>query len=126
MDSLLEKEIQTLAEAFESANNAVFLAISTISNLMSVSLLLCDSKSSILSSLIVTVSFQETHLKFQISPDGEIKEFKPLEVVKVGHHLPSAIHSSALSIFCLIIFFADFIVFESNTLLTASRKLWRS
>ncbi|XP_019709803.2 protein ACCUMULATION AND REPLICATION OF CHLOROPLASTS 3, chloroplastic isoform X3 [Elaeis guineensis] len=35
VDSLLEKEIQTLAEALESANNAVFLAISAISNLMS-------------------------------------------------------------------------------------------
>ncbi|KAG1361120.1 putative Sucrose synthase 6 [Cocos nucifera] len=35
VDSLLEKDIQTLAEALESANNAVFLAISAISNLMS-------------------------------------------------------------------------------------------
>ncbi|XP_008804368.2 protein ACCUMULATION AND REPLICATION OF CHLOROPLASTS 3 isoform X1 [Phoenix dactylifera] len=59
-DSLLEKEIQTLAEALERANNAVFLAISAISNLMS-----------------------ETHLKFRNSPDGEIKEVKPLEVVKL-------------------------------------------
>lgn len=38
-DSLLKKEAETLAEALESANNAVLLALTTISIMVSVSLI---------------------------------------------------------------------------------------
>lgn len=41
-DSLLKREAETLAEALETANNAVFLALSTISIMISVGLLPCD------------------------------------------------------------------------------------
>ncbi|RZS22488.1 hypothetical protein BHM03_00055288, partial [Ensete ventricosum] len=35
-DSLLKREVETLAEALETANNAVFLALSTISIMISI------------------------------------------------------------------------------------------
>ncbi|CAL9136575.1 unnamed protein product [Musa acuminata var. zebrina] len=59
-DSLLKREVETLAEALETANNAVFLALSTISIMIS-----------------------ETHLKFQNSPDGQMKELGPMEIEKI-------------------------------------------
>ncbi|WOL18197.1 protein ACCUMULATION AND REPLICATION OF CHLOROPLASTS 3 isoform X2 [Canna indica] len=59
-DSLLKREAETLAEALETANNAVFLALNTIPIMMS-----------------------ENNLKFQTSPDGLMKEVRPMEMVKL-------------------------------------------
>ncbi|KAJ0966793.1 hypothetical protein J5N97_023710 [Dioscorea zingiberensis] len=59
-DSLLKVEVETLAEALESANNAVFVAINTIFFLIS-----------------------EMHVKLLSTSVGQLKEVKSLEVLKL-------------------------------------------
>ncbi|XP_020250300.1 protein ACCUMULATION AND REPLICATION OF CHLOROPLASTS 3 isoform X2 [Asparagus officinalis] len=58
-DSLLKAEMETLAEALDSVNNAVFLAMHTISILMS-----------------------EVHLKILNAPNEQMKEVKSFEVLQ--------------------------------------------
>lgn len=84
-DSLLNEEMETLAEASDSLNNAVFLAMHTISILMS-----------------------EVHLKILNTPDGQMKEVGSFEILHLletygeakvgfgaGYNLKSAIMHAA-------------------------------
>ncbi|KAJ6846151.1 protein ACCUMULATION AND REPLICATION OF CHLOROPLASTS 3 isoform X1 [Iris pallida] len=59
-NSLQRTEAETLAEALESANNAVFLAINSVSKLMT-----------------------DLHMKILSSPDGQMKEVKSFEVLNL-------------------------------------------
>lgn len=70
-DSLLKREVETLAEALETANNAVFLALSTISIMISVS-----SLSSMQSYPQILASFRQTTYHFLLPGDSsEVSEF---------------------------------------------------
>ncbi|XP_020579289.1 protein ACCUMULATION AND REPLICATION OF CHLOROPLASTS 3 isoform X2 [Phalaenopsis equestris] len=76
-DSLLKAEIGTLAEALESANNTVFIALNTISSMIS-----------------------KTHASILYTSDGKVEDIKPSEVIKVleGYGEMKIFHGTGYSV----------------------------
>lgn len=88
-DTLLKREVETLAEAMETANNAVFFALWTISVMISVSLVPVDHHLEFWQLLLIILFIsdcQESFPKYRSSTDLQMREVKSTEVVKVGHH----------------------------------------